>query len=182
MLIMPLLQYCEERRLCRLGGPLVELKIAPIDGAPPFFFVSDNWTATNVMSAIADSCGDFTISDPIEFNSTGNIGAGNVVQFYREDSAAIVLQGYENALELPDRPDLVSNPPFPPTVNMAAWSCLNSTIEKDIPLLGWPRYFHVIEEPPTKHPNGGLAHLLFLVVQMVFFSYYLWKMLRSRLA
>lgn len=102
----------------------------------PFFFVSDNYTAFQMNSTIANSCGILLeISDPIPFNSTGNIQPESLVQFFRGDSAAIYLQGYDNTKELPGNPNLVPNPAFPPNASMDAWTCINSTIGESIPLM-----------------------------------------------
>lgn len=101
----------------------------------PFLFVSDGYTAGEVTQDITRECADVIVSDPIPFNSTGNVRRGSVVQYYRGESAAILLQGYENAKGMPGNPNLAPNPPFPPTVNMSMWVLLNSTVGESIPLL-----------------------------------------------
>lgn len=107
---------------------------------PLFSFVSDNYTAGQIHNAIMTGCAayddfDLAIADPISLNSTGNIQPGNVLQFYRGDSAAVLLQGYDNAMELPGSPNLVPNPPLPPDTIPIAWECLNRTIGASIPLM-----------------------------------------------
>ena len=132
----------------RPGGELVEMKITlfndsfplgtgPKKESPPFFFISDLYTALETRNAINYRCYfiDSYISPPIPFNSTGNIKLGSVVQYYRGDSAAIVLQGYNNSEELPGRPDLIYNPPFPPNVSYHDWRCVNTTIGDAIPII-----------------------------------------------
>lgn len=124
---------------------MVEMAITlAANSTTSFFFVSDMYSAGEVRAAINTTCIDVTVSDPISFNSTGNLQPGSVVQYYRGDTAAILLQGYEDAKEVPGSPNLVPNPPFPPNVNMAKWECLNSTIGESIPLMngasGFPRW------------------------------------------
>lgn len=104
----------------------------------PFIFVSDHWTACNVRHMITRSCRDLWTYRPVPFNSTGDIGLGHVLQYYRGDSAAMVLPGYDNANELPDNPNLGPNPPLPPTADPRAWRCLNTTIGESIPMVGDP--------------------------------------------
>ena len=106
----------------------------------PFYFVSDHYTALEMKYTLNQACWPFGLDmvDPIPFNSTGNIRPGSVVQYYRGDSAAIVLEGYDNAMELPGRPDFVHDPSFPPNVNLDAMGCFNATIQDSIPLMhGW---------------------------------------------
>lgn len=115
------------------------MKITPnANNTPSFFFISDTYSAGEVKGAITLNCTDVTASDPIPFNSTGDIQPGSVVQFYRGDSAAILLQGYDDAKESPGYPSSIPNPPFPSSVNMTTWGCLNSTIGASIPLLNGP--------------------------------------------
>jgi hypothetical protein len=121
------------------------MTIAPRAGnSDPFFFVSDMYSVGEVKASINASCIDMIVSDPIPFNSTGNINPGSVVQYYRGDSAAIVLRGYEDAKEMPGNLSMVPNPPFPPNINMSGWACLNSTVGGSIPLMhggsGLPPY------------------------------------------
>ena len=54
---------------------------------------------------------------------------------YRGDTAAMVLQGYDNANEQRDNPNLAPNPPFPPNVGVGVWVCMNATIGRSIPLM-----------------------------------------------
>ena len=103
--------------------------------ALPFFFISDMYSAGEVKTSITTNCTGVVVSDPIPFNSTGNIQLGSVVQYYRGETAAIVLRGYENAKEMPGSPGLAPNPPFPPSINVTEWACLNATIGGSIPLM-----------------------------------------------
>ena len=114
----------------------MKITVNNVDG-PSFFFVSDNYTAFEIKGMIPKACLGFpdTISDPIPFNSTGNIQLGSVVQYYRGDSAAMVLQGYDDAMELPGWQDLMHNPPFPPHVSSPIWDCFNTSIGDAIPLV-----------------------------------------------
>lgn len=100
-----------------------------------FHFISDRHSTTEVQNAIRGNCSGVTVGDPIPFNSTGDIRPDTAVQFYRGDSAAILLQEYNNTKEIPGRQDLVPNPPFPSSVNMSTWACLNYTIGESIPLM-----------------------------------------------
>ena len=127
------------QNLTRPGGELREMKMAPPENAttqyPPLFFVSDSLTVDKMKDAINAACGNsvhMVLSDPISFNSTGNIQKRNLVQFYRGDSAAMFLQGYNNADEKPGGP--VPNPPLPSDATVYAWNCFNETIGKSIPL------------------------------------------------
>ena len=101
------------------------------DTPVPFYFVSDNHTAGQVRIALDENCPEVTTSDPIRFNSTGNIRLEEVVQFYRGDTAAMLF------------PDTM--PSIPPGGNRVLWSCLNETIGESIPLMnrsyldGWDR-------------------------------------------
>lgn len=109
----------------------------------PFFFVSDTYSAGEVKGAITASCTDVTVSDPIPFNSTGNIQTRSVVQFYRGGSAAALLQGYDNTVGSSGSPNVVPNPPFPPGANISMWTCLNGTIGASIPLMNGASHFPV---------------------------------------
>lgn len=122
------------QNVTRPGGELVEITITQTDVTPPYSFVSDNYTVGQVSNTLNDNCFGLTISDPILLNSTGNIRRGSVLQYYRGDSAAILLRGYEDAQGLP------GNLPFPPSVNATTWACLNSTIASSIPLMSPPGY------------------------------------------
>ena len=138
----------------RPGGELVEITITPpmfatgsgfgFNGSvqyrpvPPFFFVSDNYTVVQMNATINNVCAGynvFTISTPITLNSTGNIKPESVVQFYRGDSAALLLQGYDNTEELSGHPHMIPNPPFPPEVGLDLISCIDRTVAKSIPLM-----------------------------------------------
>ena len=101
-----------------------------------FYFVSDNYTALALNETIHDACGsyNFNISSPIPFNSTGNIHFGSVVQYYRGDSAAMVLEGYDNTKKLPHKHNLKRNPPLPPDV-LDTWTCFHKAIGDSIPLM-----------------------------------------------
>jgi hypothetical protein len=120
------------------------MMITPVDmnnietpATPAFFFVSDIYTANEMYDTILTQCWESNLlfGAIIPLNSTGNIQPESVLQFYRGDSAAVLLQGYDNAKELPGSPNLVPNPPFPPNVNADAWGCLNRTIGASIPLM-----------------------------------------------
>ena len=112
------------------------MKITPsVNGTISFFLVSDNFTIYETRDTINTTCGstiNASFSDPILVNSTGNIQPGNLVQFYRGDSAAMFLQGYNNTGERPGA--AVPNPPFPSGANLNAWKCFNETIGTSIPL------------------------------------------------
>lgn len=115
---------------------MVELKILPkVNGTSPFFFVSDSFSAGEVKRTILQNCSDVTIDGPIPFNSTGDLQFNSVVQLYRGDSAAILLHDYNNTVEVPGNQSLVPNPPFPASINMSTWACLNYTIGESIPLM-----------------------------------------------
>ena len=103
----------------------------------PFFVVADSYTVGQIREIMNGSapCTSMNISDPIPFNSTGNLQLGSVVQYYRGDSAAVLLRGYENAKESPSSPNLVPNPPFPQDASLAGWNCINKTIGESIPLM-----------------------------------------------
>lgn len=101
---------------------------------PPFYFVADSFTAGQINITVYAQCPNLTISDPIPFNSTGDIEPGSVVQLYRGATAAVLLQGYDDANEQLNNPNLVPNPPFSSDASMAVWSCLNTTIGASIPL------------------------------------------------
>ena len=156
MLIVPLSKSYQSlpQNLTRPGGELVEMMITqpmiissrdlrsntsvPYTPAPPFFFVSDKYTVIQMNATIYNVCGEyhtFTVSAPIALNSTGNIKPENVVQFYRGDSAALLLQGYNNTEELLGHPHMIPNPQFPPGVGLDLVSCIDRTVDKSIPLM-----------------------------------------------
>jgi len=120
----------------RPGGEVVGVTITPnANKSVQFHLISDRHSATEVKNAIQGNCSSVTVGEPTAFNSTNGVRPDTVVQFYRGDSAAILLQGYDNTREMPGRPDLVPNPPFPSSVNMSTWTCLNYTIGESIPLM-----------------------------------------------
>ena len=148
------------QNITRPGGELVEMMITPlililenptdiyhpnvnktIVSARPFFFVSDNYTTNQVKEMLSKNCTSFNVADPILLNSTGNIQPGSVAQLYRGDTAALLIQGYDNTNEQRDNQTLVPNPPFPSNVSVGAWVCMNRTIGASIPLMhgGSPR-------------------------------------------
>lgn len=96
----------------------------------PFFLVSDKLSADEVGGALKKQCPKtrLKIKKPIKFNSTGNIQLGSVVQYYRGDTVAMILQGFEDAKQLP------GNPQFPPNMDMTTWECLNVTVGQSVPL------------------------------------------------
>ena len=120
----------------RPGGEVVQMTIAPkANNSVRFHFISDHHSATEVQSAIRGNCTDVKVENLALFNSTNDLRPDTVVQFYRGDSAAILLQGYDNTREVPGSADSVPNPPFPSSVNMSTWGCLNYTIGESIPLM-----------------------------------------------
>ena len=120
------------------------------------YLVADLYSGNETQKAI-NHCGglNITISGPILFNSTGNIEPGSVVQYYRGDSAAITLQGYDNTKGLSDNKTLVPNPPFPDNTWKEAWDCINKTTGETIPLM---------EGGPPLSPGGIVG----IVVSLVF--------------
>ena len=153
MLITPPPKYYESlpQNATRPGGELLEMKVTPLNntiprpyppiGIPitpmtPFFVVADNYTVHQIRGTLIGDCFfAVDVSAPIPFNSTGNLQLGSVVQYYRGDSAAVLLQGYENAKESPNSPNLVPNPPFPQGVSRNGWNCMNKSIGESIPLM-----------------------------------------------
>ena len=135
---------------------------------PPFFFISDLYTALETKSAIYNGCyfKDVRVSRPIPSNSTGNIKLGSVVQYYRGDSAAIVLRGYDNSKELPGRPDLIYNPPFPPNVSYDHWRCINTSIGDGIPII------HGGTPSPAWHMNLSVVLPVKPLILFVVFYWY----------
>lgn len=103
--------------------------------ALPFWLVSDGYSASEVKGAINSNCSDVAVGEPVPLNSKWDVQATSLVQLYRGDSAAVFLLGYNNTKESPGSPYVVPNPPFPPSVNMTTWVCLNLTIGESIPLL-----------------------------------------------
>ena len=134
--LFPQNYYGLPRDTSRPGGEVVEVTISPkANHNAQFLLISDKYSAAEVRTAIMANCSSVKVGDPIPFNSTGDLRSDTVVQFYRGDSAAILLQGYKNTGELPGRSDLAPNPPFPPSINMTTWACLNHTIGGAIPLM-----------------------------------------------
>ena len=128
--------YGLSQNTSRPGGEVVEMTITQnVNNNVQFHFISDQYSATEVQRAIRGNCSDVTVKDIIPFRSTNNLRPDTTVQFYRGDSAAILLQGYDSTRELPGSPALVPNPPFPSSVNMKTWACLNQTIGESIPLM-----------------------------------------------
>ena len=128
-LTVPLPQYYDSlpQESHRPGGKLEEMVITPKNSTLPLFFVSDSFTVGQVKKVLDkhNTCDHvFKTGKPIRFNSTGNIRFKSVVQFYRGDSAAIVVTGYEEP----------GNPSFPLSTHMPTWECLNTTIGESIPL------------------------------------------------
>ena len=108
-----------------------------------FVFVSDDWTVDQVKKWLEKKCDDLKIDKPTAFNSTGDVRLGSVLQYYRGDTAAILLPGYEDAK------NLTGDPPFPQSMNADTWRCVNKTIGDSIPLMdgpvqgwsNWAKYF-----------------------------------------
>lgn len=150
MLTIPSPKYYRSlpQNITRPGGELMEVMLTPMvnttnpatkntTGKPslPFFFISDDYSGSQISIQLRTGCPYLIISDPIPFNSTGNIQQGSVVQSYRGYTAAMALQGYNNAQELPGNPNLVPNPPFPSNASWDNWECMNETIGAAIPLM-----------------------------------------------
>ena len=115
----------------------VEITAGNFTQSPSFFFVSDIHSARQMRQALLNStCSVWTVSQLHQFGmSEPSERPESIVQYYRGDSAAVFLQGYDNRMEQDDNPNLVPNPPFPQNVSMDAWGCLNSTIGRAIPLM-----------------------------------------------
>ena len=66
----------------------------------------------------------------------------------------------------PDGSNLEQNPPFPSTVNMATWACLNTTIGEKIPLM-------------NRNPHHEYAWLtlipVFMIVMLILILRFAWK-------
>lgn len=142
VLIVPLPKYYESlpQEVARPGGQLVEMRITPLTvtvnstdlvPTPPFFFVSDRYTADQVGKAVYERCLLLDVGSPVPFNSSGSIQLGNVLQYYRGDSAAVVFPGYGNTQGVPY---LTGSMPIPDS-RVDAWPCINSTIGQTIPLV-----------------------------------------------
>jgi hypothetical protein len=144
MLTAPLPKYYQDlpSNFIRPGGELVQIMISPMNitfnkpvnhtpvpdtVAPsrPYFFVSDSYTVSQMDLTIHANCSVYrlNISEPIPFNSTGDIQLGSVFQYYCVDSAAMMIQGYDNTKEVPS------------DTLMTAWGCFNDTIGISIPLM-----------------------------------------------
>jgi hypothetical protein len=144
MLTAPLPKYYQDlpSNFTRPGGNLVQIMISPMNitsnkspgnmQAPdtvapsrPYFFVSDSYTVFQMDLTIRAGCSGYhlNVSEPIPFNSTGDIQLGSVYQYYRGDSAAMLIQGYDNTKGVPS------------DTLMTAWGCFNDTIGQSIPLM-----------------------------------------------
>ena len=160
MLIVQLPKYYQNlpQDAFRLGGDLMEWKMTPfvnstllpnpnstLNGGSmllptrPFYLIADQYSGNQTIYWIR-YCGlahrfNITIDRPIQFNSTGNIQPGSVVQYYRGDSVAVTLQGYDNTKGLSDNKTLVPNPPFPGDAWRPMWYCINTTTKNSIPLM-----------------------------------------------
>ena len=123
----------------RPGGALLEMALTPSNATVPpskFIFVADNKTVFQINNTVSENCTThWTTSTPIAFNSTGNLLPESVLQYYRGESAVVLLQGYDNTKEQPNSPNLVPNPPMSSNVSAEAWECLNVTIGESIPIM-----------------------------------------------
>lgn len=130
-------QYYQDlpQNFTRPGGELVQMVLTPPNSTAQFLLVSDNYTVDQTKTVLSKNCTGLNASDPTPFNSTGNILSENIFQFYRGDSAAVIIPGYDNTKELSDSPNLVPNPPLPSNFSSSDWVCLNETIGASIPLM-----------------------------------------------
>ena len=123
----------------RPGGALLEMALTPSNATVPpskFIFVAENQTVFQINNTVSENCTThWTTSTPIAFNSTGNLLPESVIQYYRGESAVVLLQGYDNTKVQPNSPNLVPNPPMSSNVSAEAWECLNVTIGESIPLM-----------------------------------------------
>ena len=153
--------------ITRPGGELVEFTLFSFnkqstEGGPfpngiyeAFFFVSDNYTASEIKNTTYACDYVWNVTQPIAFNSTGNIHMKDMVQRYRGDSAAIFFRRFDNT------------DPISSAVQSPAWPCLNSTIGASIPLIA-------TSHPPKRSvivggAVGGTLGFICLLAGLIYF-------------
>jgi len=105
-----------------------------------FYLVSDNNTATGMVSILQKNCSSFLNSGvsntPVPYNVSdpNSPKPEEVVQYYRASSAALMLEGYNNTAQLSDNTTLPDTP-LPANVDTNLLACLNQTIGAAVPLV-----------------------------------------------
>ncbi|PWN95715.1 hypothetical protein FA09DRAFT_362755 [Tilletiopsis washingtonensis] len=125
----------------RPGGAETVFLISPPAGVDAeqnrFFLLGDNNSIETVRDALASACGTGTNNATAPSNFSA--GPQEVAQYYRGSSFALGLDGYENGQPAVGTNDTAAlEAPLaalPSSVNQTYFSCLNSTIGQDVPLV-----------------------------------------------
>ena len=105
-----------------------------------FYLVTDNDTATTMVSILQQNCSSVLNSGvsntPIPYNASdpNSPKPEEAIQYYRASSAALMLEGYNNTAQLSDNTSLPDTP-LPTNTDTDLLTCLNETIGAAIPLV-----------------------------------------------
>ena len=105
-----------------------------------FYLVTDNDTATTMVSILQQNCSSVLNSGvsntPIPYNASdpNSPKPEEAIQYYRASSATLMLEGYNNTAQLSDNTSLPDTP-LPTNMDTDLLTCLNETIGAAIPLV-----------------------------------------------
>jgi hypothetical protein len=105
-----------------------------------FYLVTDNTTATSMVTILQQNCSSVLSSDvsntpvPYNPNDSNSPKPEEAVQYYRASSVALMLEGYNNTAQLSDNTSLPDTP-LPTNIDTNLLTCLNETIGAAVPLV-----------------------------------------------
>ncbi|KAL1677094.1 hypothetical protein EV122DRAFT_214945 [Schizophyllum commune] len=134
-------EYGHPDNSSRPGGQQTVGNFTSNAGNSTFRLVADNSTTTSLIEEINNNCsGNLDSSKTSQNASTFNYtvswapSPGEVVQYYRASSVALMLVGYNNSAVWQDD-DSKADDPLPSWVDKNLLSCLNTTIGAATPLI-----------------------------------------------
>ncbi|KAF9232574.1 hypothetical protein BU15DRAFT_67329 [Melanogaster broomeanus] len=163
-------EYGDSMNSSRVGGPMVEATFISNTMNTTFHVLSDNSTATSLVTTIDANCTAYLSSDstsslqPFNASAPGAPQPEQAIQYYRSSSIVLTLDGYNNSATLDSDPNATDSP-LPSAIDLTLLDCLNQTIAAAAPLIdgAGPRWSTV----PSTVPLVGLAWLVWILLSFV---------------
>ncbi|KAF9230238.1 hypothetical protein BU15DRAFT_91157 [Melanogaster broomeanus] len=133
-------EYGDSMNSSRVGGPMVEATFISNSMNTTFHVLSDNSTATSLVTTIDANCTAYLSSDstsslqPFNASAPGAPQPEQAIQYYRSSSIVLTLDGYNNSATLDSDPNATDSP-LPSAIDLTLMDCLNQTIAAAAPLI-----------------------------------------------
>ncbi|TRM58746.1 hypothetical protein BD626DRAFT_550545 [Schizophyllum amplum] len=146
----------------RTGGIVTVGNFTSNSGNSTFRLIADNSTTVSLLADVTSNCSSSldssktsTNASTFDYKHSWSPNPGEVVQYYRASSVALMLIGYNNSAVFNDDDDTPDDP-IPSWADTTLLDCLNQTIGAAVPLIdnGCPQ---------MPLPNIGLMGMVFVV-------------------